>query len=87
MSLLLVSIMFVTFIDEFCQCTWVYLMKDKFELLSIFMSLFDEIKNQYGKIAKILRSDNAKEYFSTAFSPFLSSQGILHQLACPHTSQ
>ena len=77
---------FVTFIDEFSRCTWVSLMKERFELLSIFVS-FNEIKNQFGKTIKILRSDNAKEYFSTAFSSFLSSQGILHQSTCPHTPQ
>jgi len=27
------------------------------------MSFFNEIKNQFGKIIKILRSDNTKEYF------------------------
>jgi len=35
------------------------------------MSFFNEIKNQFGKIIKILKSDNAKEYFSAAFSTFL----------------
>jgi len=42
-------------------------MKDRFELLSIFRSFFNEIKNQFGKIVKILISNNAKEYFSTTF--------------------
>jgi len=36
---------------------------------------------------KSLVSDNVKEYFSTTFSSFLSSQGILHQSTCPHTPQ
>ena len=64
---------FVTFIDEFSRCTWVYLMKERSELLFIFVSFFNEIKNQFGKIIKILRSDNDKEYFSAVFSSFLSS--------------
>jgi len=34
---------FVTFIDEYSRCTWVYLMKA--ELLSIFTSCLNEIKN------------------------------------------
>uniref|UniRef100_A0A151UGL4 Retrovirus-related Pol polyprotein from transposon TNT 1-94 n=1 Tax=Cajanus cajan TaxID=3821 RepID=A0A151UGL4_CAJCA len=62
-------------------------MKDRSELLSIFMSFFNEIKNQFGRIIKIFRSDNAKEYFSSELSSFLSSQGVLHQSKCPHTSQ
>nr|KYP46624.1 Retrovirus-related Pol polyprotein from transposon TNT 1-94 [Cajanus cajan] len=78
---------FVTFIDEFSRCTWVYLMKDRSKLLSIFMSFFNEIKNQFGRLIKIFQSDNAKEYFSSELSSFLSSQGVLHQSTCPHTPQ
>ena len=37
-----------------------------------------KLRTNFGKKIKILKSDNAKEYFSTAFSSFLSSQGILH---------
>jgi len=62
-------------------------MKDCFELLSIFTSFLNEIKNQFGQVIKILRSDNAKEYFSSTFSNVLSSHGILHQFTCPHTPQ
>jgi len=62
-------------------------MKDRSEHLSIFTSFFNEIKNQIGKIIKVLQSDNAKDYFSSALSSFLSSQGILHQSSCPHTLQ
>ena len=62
-------------------------MKDRSELLPIFVSFFNEVKNQFGKTIKILRSDNAKEYFSSDLSSFLSSQGILHQSTCPHTPQ
>ena len=39
------------------------------------------------EVIKVLRSDNAKEYFSSALSSFLSSQGVLHQSTCPHTPQ
>ena len=76
---------FVTFIDEFSRCTWVYLMKDRSELLPIFKSFCNEIENQFGKTIKFFRSDNVKEYFSHDLSSFLSSKGILHQSTCPHT--
>jgi len=45
-------------------------MKDRYELLPIIMSFFNEIKNQFGKSIKIFRSDNAKEYFSHDLSSF-----------------
>ena len=62
-------------------------MKDRSEIVSIITSFVNEIKTQFGKTIKVLRSDNAKEYFSSAVSSFLSSQGILHQSSCPHTPQ
>ena len=64
---------FVTFIDEFSRCTWVFLMKERSEIFSILTSFVNEIKTQFGKTIKILRSDNAKEYFSSAISSFLSA--------------
>jgi len=36
---------------------------------------------------KILRTDNAREYISSQFQSFFSSQGILHQTSCSHTPQ
>ncbi|RDX91039.1 hypothetical protein CR513_27041, partial [Mucuna pruriens] len=61
-------------------------MKERSELLSILMSFSKEVKNQFGKIIKIL-SDNAKEYFSFELNSYLSLKGILHQSTCPHTPQ
>ena len=69
---------FVTFIDEFSQCTWVFLMKERSEVFSILTSFVNEIKTQFGKTIKILRSDNVKKYFSSAISSLLPAQGILH---------
>jgi len=60
-------------------------MKDRSELLSIFTSFLNEIKNQIGQLVKILRSGNAKVYFSN-FSAVLSSHSILRQSTCSHTS-
>ena len=35
---------FVTLIDDFSRCTYVYLMKERSELFSIFQSFYNEIK-------------------------------------------
>lgn len=45
------------------------------------------IKTQFGKTIKVLRSDNAKEYFYAQFNSFFISYGITHQSSCPHTPQ
>ena len=78
---------FVTFIDDYSRCTWLYLMKSRSELFSIFKSFCAEINTQFNASIQTLRSDNAPEYFSTQFTEFLSSHGILHQSSCAYTPQ
>ena len=36
---------FVTFIDDYSRCTWLYLMKDHFKLFSIFKTFYSKIQN------------------------------------------
>ena len=78
---------FVTFIDDYSRCTWLFLMKTRVELFSIFQKFNAEIRTQFNTSIRILRSDNAKEYFSTPFSSFMSSHGILHLSSCVYTPQ
>ncbi|KAJ7961891.1 Retrovirus-related Pol polyprotein from transposon TNT 1-94 [Quillaja saponaria] len=78
---------FVTFIDDYSSCTWLFLMKNRSELFSIFQQFCVEIKTQFGVSIRILRSDNSREYFSTSFQHFMTSQGMLHQSSCSHTPQ
>ena len=75
---------FVTFIDDFSHCTWLFLLKSKTELFSIFHNFFVEIRNQFHTSIRILRNDNALKYLSAPFLAFLSSHGILH---CAYTPQ
>ena len=69
---------FVTCIDDYPQCTWLFLMKNRAELFSIFQKFHAEICSRFNTHIRILRSDNAKEYFSMLFSPYMSFHGILH---------
>ena len=78
---------FVTFIDDFSHCTWLYLMKSRTELFSMFQNFFAKIHNQFHTSIRILSSDNALEYLSAPFSAFLSSHEILHQSSCAYTPQ
>ena len=78
---------FVNFIDDYSQCTWLFLMKTRAELFSIFQNFNAEIRTQFNTSIRILRSDNAKEYFSMSFSLFMSFNRILHQSSCAYTPQ
>ena len=78
---------FVTFIDDYSRCTWLFLMKTQAKLFFIFQMFHVEVRTQFNTPICILRSANAKEYLSRPFSSFMSSHGILHQSSCAYTSQ
>ena len=78
---------FVTFIDDYSRCTWLFLMKNRAELYSIFQKFYAEILTQFNISIRVLRSHNAREYFSAPFISFMSQHGILHQSSCAHTPQ
>ena len=58
---------FVTFIDDCTRMTWLYLMKHKYKVFSIFRSLHAMIKIQFSARLQILRSDNGGEYVNHEF--------------------
>ena len=63
-------------------------MKNRAELYSIFQKFYDEIQTKFNISIRVLRSDNAKEYFSAPFISFMSQHGILHQSSSgAHTPQ
>ena len=60
-------------------------MKTRAELFFIFKKFHVEIRTQFNTSICILRSDNAKKYFSTPFSSFMSSHEIFYQSSCAYT--
>ena len=78
---------FVTLVDDYWQTTWLYLMKNRFELFSNFCALFAKIHTQFHVFVQNLRSDNAKEYLSEQFQSFMLQNSILHQTSCVDTPQ
>ena len=62
-------------------------MKTRAELFSTFQKFHAKIRTQFNNSIRILRRDNAKEYFSTPFSSFMSSHGILHRSSYAYTPQ
>jgi hypothetical protein len=63
--------------------TWIYFMKRRSELLSIYKSFACMIHTQFTAPIKLFRSDSGGEYLSDTFREFLTSEGTLAQLSCP----
>ena len=78
---------FVSFIDDHTRITWLFLVKEKSEVGSIFRNFNTMIQNQFQTKIQILKTDNAREYFDKILSEYLINQGIIHQSSCVDTPQ
>lgn len=56
-------------------------------MFSTFQTFTVEIKTQFGVSVCALHSNNTPEYFSSQFTTFMTTSGILHQSSYPHTPQ
>ncbi|WKA10494.1 hypothetical protein VitviT2T_028060 [Vitis vinifera] len=78
---------FILFIDDYTRMCWVYFIKLKNEVFSVFKQFKALVENQSNLSIKILRSDNGTEYTSSQFVEFCSTAGIKRQLTTPYTPQ
>jgi transposase InsO family protein len=78
---------YVIFIDGFSRCTWLYLLKHKSKVLSVFKDFYNMVHNQYNVNVKVLCSDNGTEYINKEFDSLLSAKGIIRQTTCVHTAE
>ena len=58
---------FVTFVDDFSRRVWVFTMKNKNDVLEIFLKWKAQVENQTRRKIKVLRTDNGGEYKSDSF--------------------
>ncbi|GAB2280939.1 hypothetical protein Dimus_039437 [Dionaea muscipula] len=75
---------FVTFVNDYSRMTWLYLLRSRDELFSVFSAFYTEIHTQFSILIRMLRSNNAREYFSQ-FTAFMTQHDIIRQSSCPDT--
>ena len=75
---------FLTIVDDFTRCTWVYLLKNKSETQVYLPQFASMVLTQFDCKIKTIRSDNGTEFY---LKEFFHSNGILHQLTCVDTPQ
>ena len=78
---------FVSFIDDHSRMTWVYLMKTKQEVCSLFIQFHTMVATQYKTPIQIFRTDNGGEFVNHELKQFLHTHGIIHQTTCPSSPQ
>ena len=76
---------FLTFIDDYSRCTWVYFLKLKSVAFDMFLAYKALIEKQSGHQIIKLRFDNGGEYVSKMFTTFFTEKGIQQQHIAPYT--
>ena len=75
---------FLTLVDDCTRFTWVFLLKNKSDAISVVPRFFHFVANQFGKAIKAFRSDNAPEL---EFIEFFHVKEVLHQFSCVERPQ
>jgi hypothetical protein len=61
------SMYYVSFIDEFSRNTWIYFLRNKYEVFDRFKEFKALVENQTKKIIKVPRIDNGREFRDNEF--------------------
>ena len=69
------------------RMTWVYFMRQRSEVFTIFKKFKVFVEKQSGHFIKVLRSDRGKEYTSREFDQFCEDEGVERQLTVRYTPQ
>ena len=67
---------FIIFIIDYSRITWIYFMRQKSEVFSIFKKWKNLVERESGKLVKKLRSDRGGEYNSNEFENFCENIGL-----------
>ena len=70
--------------DDATRSTWIYLRKSKSDTRALLISFYNMINTQFQTNIKVIRTDNALEFF---LKDFYAKHGIIHQHSCVATPQ
>lgn len=74
----------MTIVDDHSRSTWVFLLRNKHEVLTVFPNFIHQVENKYNTTVKSVRSDNAPEL---RFTQFYRDKGITPYHSCPETPE
>ncbi|CAA7015065.1 unnamed protein product [Microthlaspi erraticum] len=75
---------FLTIVDDHTRVTWIYLMRTKDEVLTVFPEFLTMVETQYNAVVKGVRSDNAPEL---KFTALYKKKSIVSYHSCPETPE
>lgn len=85
--LLIVVTNTVLFVDELTKHSWLFPLKVKFKVYSVFVRFKAYVENMVGNKIKTLRTYSGGKFTSFVFNYFLLAHSIGHQYSCPHITK
>jgi hypothetical protein len=76
---------YVSFIDDFSRNTWIYFLRNKFEVFDEFKEFKALVENHTEKKLKVWRTYNGEEFCRNEFEEFCKKCGIERQKTTPYT--
>jgi hypothetical protein len=76
---------YVSFIDDYDKYTWIYLLKDRFEVSQKFHEFQSLVEQMLGRKIIAMKTDWRGEY--QRLNAFFQCFGISHHVSCPHAHQ
>ena len=77
----------ITFVYDYSRKVWVYLIKNKSEVLGTFLKWKKMVETQIGRKVKRLCSDNGGEYKNDLFLQICQDEGIVRHFTVRDTPQ
>ena len=78
---------FVIFVYDCTQMTWLYQLKTKDEVFTIFQAFHAMVQTQFSSKIKIIHSVNGSEFINQRFQAYFQQHGLLHETSCSQTPQ
>jgi hypothetical protein len=70
------SMYYVSFINDLSINTWIYFLRNKYEVFNRFKEFKSLLENQTKKIIKVLRTNNGGELYRNEFEELCNKCGI-----------
>ena len=78
---------YVVFIDNYSTFCWLYPLKMKSDVFTIFKAFQSQVENQYKQKISVFQSDGGGEFVNKNLSDHFTAAGIRHFISCPHTPE
>ncbi|KAJ9552407.1 hypothetical protein OSB04_016452 [Centaurea solstitialis] len=77
---------YVLFLDDFPHFLWVFPLRAKSEVFSVFKTFRAYVLNQFKTNIQLFQYDNGREFNNQPFLDFFKTHGIKMRFSCPYTS-